>query len=247
MSRFADKLRQAADAAASIIKDRAPDAIEALEEIANPETDFSRQLGELGVEVEGDAEQSALAAIAEAQSYALDLARQVATKQNTVNSLQDSLIEQQETMEEFVRVGASDQLFYLTEYMQQRFPMDFGPTNQSENIVDMAKRLLAELQQRREGKLQFVTKERYLAALQTALTQLASEVWDIDHSPLVINDNDQLLFAWSVVKERIKNILALRDADDMRIDWVLSDETELGLVTRMVDDQHFYGQESKPK
>ena len=78
MSGFTDKLRRAADAAASIIKDKAPGAIEALEEIANPETDFSRQLGELGVDVEGDPEQSALVAIAEAQSYALDLARQVA-------------------------------------------------------------------------------------------------------------------------------------------------------------------------
>jgi uncharacterized coiled-coil protein SlyX len=243
MSQFADKLRKAASAAATIIKTKAPGAIEALEEIS--ETDFGRQLGELGVDVEGDPEQSALAAIAEAQSYALDLARQVAAKERTVNSLQDSIVEQQATMEEFVRVGASDQLFYLTEYMQQRFPTDFDPANQSEDIVDMAKRLLVELQQRREGKLQFVTKERFLAALQTALTQLVAEAevaTPTDYSELVLNDHGHFLFAWQSLKERIKTILALRDVDDMRIDWVLTDEAELGLVSRIVGSCHYYGQ-----
>lgn len=195
-------------------KKKIQDAIHAINP-APPATDFEEKLTDLGVTLDQDAETSALVAIKEAQAYTLELANKLEQKQKTVESLQKQLISQQEDMQQYVDQGANDQLFYLTEFLQQRFPHDID----NGDVVVVTKRLLKELSERRKGSLPSITKRQFLDAFDTAILSLES---DAEDGLLKENEDHygQEYFSWPLIQERIRSLLGLQTIEDMRDSWL---------------------------
>jgi hypothetical protein len=240
MSKFSDKIRAAAGAAANVLRETTPKAIEKLDDMSSPQTDFEKKLVALGVAWRPTgAEATALAAIEEAQAYALDLAAKVNDKQRTIESLQSSLIAQQNGMQSYVKQGADDQLYYLTEFLQQRFPNDFQG---NEDVVVLSKRLLLELHQRRQGKMRDISQEKFIAAFRAALKSLEADAsGGIIFAKDLLDSQDGLLFRWDAIQERVKRALGLHDANDMRVDYITMNEDTLDLASCIVDSEHYYG------
>lgn len=161
---------------------------------------YSEVLEKLGV----DDEEGAIVAIQEAQEHILELSEELTRRDKMLDSLQDQIVEQHQAMDDYVDMGASDQMFYLTEFVQDNFPHDFN--NDAPDIIVMAKQLLSELRERRMGQY-LPTKKKFLEATKAVL------------EPRLEMAEEPVL--WREIRVEVGKKLGISDLDDLFIKYVL--------------------------
>lgn len=176
---------------------------------------FEEQLGDLGVRWSDTGSlRAAIAAIKErddrykerddrykvSEARVFRLMEKVRELEGTNRTLSSKLGGITQTMDSYVKAGANDQLFYLTEFMQDHFPLDIGGDY---DVVVMVKRLLTELKDRRSSKM-CITKEKFVKAFHTACDR--------------INASGAVCSKVGIV-QTIKELLGWMDVEDMVKEW----------------------------